>query len=45
MLAVVPDYYVRDPVSRDFAALIEWVNPDAAHPEHHGHPAGRAGFE
>lgn len=28
VVAVVPDYYHRDPKSRDYAALIEWINPD-----------------
>lgn len=32
VIAVVPDYYHRDPKSRDFAALIEWRNPDAPNP-------------
>lgn len=30
VLAVVPDYQTRDPKSRNFAALIEWLNPDVA---------------
>lgn len=33
VLAVVPDYYAHDPRSRDYAALIEWLNHKAARPE------------
>lgn len=28
VLAIVPDYQTRDPRSRNYAALIEWLNPD-----------------
>ncbi|MFW5972821.1 MAG: GNAT family N-acetyltransferase [Bacteroidota bacterium] len=30
VLAIVPAYQVNDPRSRNFAALIEWLNPDLA---------------
>ncbi len=33
VLAVVPNYYSRDPKSRDYAALIEWINLKVARPE------------
>ena len=32
VLAVVPNYYDRDPKSRGFAVLIEWINPAANPP-------------
>ena len=33
VLGVVPDYYLKDEQSRNYAALIEWLNPDIATPE------------
>ncbi len=33
VLAVVPGYYDRDPRSRDYAALIEWINLKVATPD------------
>ncbi len=31
VLAVVPNYYTHDPRTREYAALIEWINTDALH--------------
>ncbi len=30
VLALIPDYQMRDPKSRNYAALIEWLNPEVA---------------
>ncbi|MBA3354116.1 MAG: GNAT family N-acetyltransferase [Verrucomicrobiota bacterium] len=34
-LAVAPDYLHHDPESLGFAAVIEWLNPEIARPEHY----------
>ncbi len=34
-LAVAPDYLHHDPESLGFAAVIEWINPEIARPEHY----------
>ena len=43
VLAIVPNYYLRDPKSRGYAVLIEWLNDEARPPS--DRPAPRWLFE